>query len=174
MIVPNPKTWVVGETLTAAKMNLELRDALTFLLAPPLFQLTHSSGQTIANGTNTQLAMDTEIVDRDNGHSTSTNNSRYTSQTAGWYLLTGVCPWTTNANQKRELSLLYNGGITETHGSAMGGNAGGYVSPTTTGRLYLAVGDYVELRVFQNSGGSLDTNAGADGGVRFEGHWISK
>lgn len=170
---PSPRTWVVGETVTAAKMN-ELRDALNFMLSPPLFQLTHASNQTVATSTNASLACDTELVDRDNGHSTVTNNSRYTSQTAGYYLLTATCPWVANATGKRELTLLYNGGTTETHGSSVPGVAGGYVAPTTTGRLYLAVNDYVEARVWQNSGGNLDTSQASDGGIRFEGHWISK
>ncbi len=33
--VPSPKTWVALEDVTAAEMNLELRDAINFLLSPP-------------------------------------------------------------------------------------------------------------------------------------------
>lgn len=169
--VPNPRTWVVGEVVTAAKMN-EVRDAFNFLLSPPLFELTHSAIISPATSTQAVMPMDTEIIDRDGGHSTSVNNSRYTSQTAGYYLVSGAVAFVSNGTGKRELTILVNG-ATETYPSSIPGLAAGFTGLTTSGRIYLAVSDYVELYVWQNSGGALNTNT-TKGGPRFGGHWISK
>ncbi|MEU1731385.1 hypothetical protein [Streptosporangium sp. NPDC020145] len=172
MIVPSPRTWVVGEIVTAAKLNADIRDALNFLLSPPLWELTHSGIIAPASSTQAVMPFDTEIVDRDNGHSTSSNTSRYTSQTAGYYLVSGAVGFVSNGTGKRELTILLNG-TTETYPSSIPGLAAGFTGLTTTGRVYLAVGDYVELYVWQNSGGTLNTNT-TKGGPRFGGHWISK
>lgn len=169
--VPSPRTWVVGETVTAAKMN-ELRDALNFLLSPPLFELFHSGSISPATSTQAVVPMDSEVIDRDSGHSTVTNNSRYTSQTAGYYLVNGAVGFVSNATGKRELTILVNG-TTETYPSSVPGLAAGFTGLTTSGRVYLAVADYAELYVWQNSGGALATNT-TKGGPRFGGHWISK
>ncbi len=169
--VPAPRTWVVGEIVTAAKMN-EIRDALNFMLSQPLFELTHSGSISPANSTNAQMPFDTETVDRDNGHNTVTNNSRYTSQTAGYYLITGGVGFTSNATGKREMTILVNG-ATDYYPCSMPGTASGFAGLTCSGRVYLAVADYVELNVWQNSGGALATNT-TKGGPRFGGHWISK
>jgi hypothetical protein len=169
--VPTPRTWVVGEVVTAAKMN-ELRDALSFLLQPPIFELTHSSSISPATSTNAVMPFNGEVIDRDGGHNTVTNNSRYTSQTAGYYLLTGAVGFVSNATGKRELLFLVNG-VDEYYVSSIPGLAAGFSGCSSSGRVYLAVGDYAEVNVWQNSGGALATN-NTRGGPRFGGHWVSK
>jgi len=170
--VPNPRTWIVGEAVTAAKANTEWRDALNFLLSPPLFELTHSSSISPATSTNASMPFDTETIDRDSGHSTVTNNSRYTSQTAGYYLITGHVGFVSNGTGKREMTIQVNG-TGDYYPSSIPGLSAGFTGMTSSGRVYLAVSDYVELNVWQNSGVSLATNT-TKGGPRFGGHWISK
>ncbi|WP_326829675.1 hypothetical protein OIE13_05935 [Streptosporangium sp. NBC_01810] len=172
MIVPSPRTWVVGEILTAAKLNTDIRDAINFLLSPPLFELNHSSGISPATSTQAVMPFDTETIDRDNGHSTVTNSSRYTSQTAGYYMISGAVGFVSNATGKREMTILVNG-TTETYPCSIPGTASGFGGMIVAGRVYLAVADYVELYIWQNSGGALATNT-TKGGPRFGGHWISK
>ncbi|WP_327088529.1 hypothetical protein OIE66_40475 [Nonomuraea sp. NBC_01738] len=168
---PTPRTWVVGEVVTAAKMN-EIRDAFNFLLNPPIFELTHSGSISPATSTNALMPFNGETIDRDNGHNTVTNNSRYTSQTAGYYMLTGGVGFTSNGTGKREMTLLVNG-VDEYYPSSIPGLAAGFTGMTSAGRVYLAVNDYAEVQVWQNSGGALATNS-TKGGPRFGGHWISK
>ncbi|RCG19123.1 hypothetical protein DQ384_38245 [Sphaerisporangium album] len=169
--VPAPRTWVVGEVVTAAKMN-ELRDALNFMLSPPLFILGHSVAQATPNSANYNLLFDTEVVDRDNGHSTVTNTSRYVSQTAGYYALSANVPWVTNGTGVRQVFFLINGTTLAGWVSLQAG-ASGSMGLSLSRRIYLAVADFVEVQTFQSSGAALNTQT-ANGGISFEGQWSSK
>jgi len=107
--VPSPKTWTVGELLTAAKMNQEVRDPLNFLLSTkPICILKRTATQSVSYGAAVQY--DTEIVDRDNGHSTSSNSHRYNVGTAGLYNMTAYVQFTDafSAGESRQLSFTHN------------------------------------------------------------------
>ncbi len=153
--VPSPRTWAVGELLTAAKLNTDLRDGLNFLLAPPLAVLTKGS-QTITNNTATLLSWTAETLDRDNGHDNATNNTRYTAQTAGWYDCREGHQWSTAASSTATAGFVKNGGASYIAPpdirpfSSVNG-----VTNIVSGLVYLSVGDYVEVNVNQGSGGSL-------------------
>lgn len=158
--LPSPRTWTVGELLTAAKLNTDLRDGLNFLLGPPRAWLEKvSSGQTIANLIQTSVLFDAEMLDSDNGHSTVTNTSRYTAQTAGWFEATVNVTWDSGAPAvgNRSHWTAKNGSASSTGFQLM-------VAPTPAGievissfpsMVFLSVGDYVEVRVFQSSGGNM-------------------
>ncbi|MEV6987493.1 hypothetical protein AB0M95_40415 [Sphaerisporangium sp. NPDC051017] len=170
--VPAPRTWVVGEVVTAARLNADIRDALNFLLAPPLFILGHSVAQPTPNNANYNLLFDTEMVDRDNGHSTVSNTSRYTSQTAGYYALSTNVVWVTNGTGLRQAFFLVNG-TTAAGWTSIQAGASGSMGISLSRRPYLAVGDFVEVQTFQTSGAALNTQT-ANGGISFEGQWSSK
>lgn len=171
--VPAPRTWTVGELLTAAKLNTDLRDGLNVLLSPPMAVLRKSVAQAVANATLVFITWDVEDLDRDGGHSNVTNNTRYTSQTAGWYYLNGVVRWSTGAGDSREY--LYrktlSGGGTETYSMQSEPNVGALVRGSM--HLFLSVNDYVEVGVAQNSGASINTSGHTDGNTRFEVRWAS-
>jgi hypothetical protein len=157
--VPSLRTWVAGEVVTAAYMNGNIRDALNWLLSTrPLFSAVQSVAQSLANNTWTSITFTTEILDRDNGHSTSVNTSRYTGQTAGNYRVSGVAT-SVQATGQMLASIAKNG--TRISGAAT-------TAPTTgavAGAIALAPNvflngttDYVELQGFQNSGGAVNTS----------------
>ncbi len=158
--VPSPRTWTVGELLTAAKLNTDLRDGLNFLLAPPLAQLRKSGNQTgIASGSTTLITWDVEDVDRDNGHSNVTNNTRYTAQTAGYYdLSTTITFDSISGNQYRLALFRKNGTISLEQGNQGSTGSSSFVARITSATLmFLAVGDYVEVGVNHDNASSLST-----------------
>jgi hypothetical protein len=81
----SPKTWSVNEVVTAANMNTHLKDNMIFVGSPPQCSVSNVT-QSVPNLTLTALNADTESADNDSMHSTVTNNSRITFNTAGRYL----------------------------------------------------------------------------------------
>jgi hypothetical protein len=160
--VPVPRTFTVGETETAAYFNA-VRDALNFLLNPPVFKGIQATTQAIASGAWTSIALDSSSVDSYTGHSNVTNNSRYTAQVAGWYWAEGYVAWqATGATCRFDSSIFRNG-------AAVPGSSQFLVKPGTdlaaisaSTLTYLAVGDYVEMNGRQSSGGSINTDIGTD------------
>lgn len=154
--VPVPRTWSPFDFVTAAELNTEIHDAVTFLSAPPLFVAAQSATQSIATGTVVPINFDTETVDSYNGHSNTSNNSRYTAQVAGWYLVCGQVAWAGSSAGYRTSLLTVNGGSfqnTEMPASA----STVFMVPAVARSLFLNVGDYVELNGYQTSGAALST-----------------
>jgi len=156
--VPSFRTWVVGELVTASEMNTNIRDAGNFLIAVPVFQGRQAVAQSIPNSANTAILLDTEDLDSDNGHSTVTNTSRYTAQTAGWFRVQGGVSLTGNATGTRNMFIAKNSGAlagSGTNNSVPG--AASFAGATRAGFVSLVVNDFVETFFFQNSGGALNT-----------------
>lgn len=125
--------------------------------------LRRTTTQSIPNNTQTAVSFDTEGWDTDAFHSTGTNPTRITVPTgkAGKYLVTGWAHFAANTTGKRGIQFLVNG----TAASAQNGvyptqGVGDEASLELTAVLDLAVGDYIEMAVFQNSGGALNLNTG--------------
>lgn len=149
--VPSPRTWAVGELLTAAKLNTDLRDGLSFLLGPPLAVLVKNATQSVSSTTFTPLTWEVEQIDRDGGHSTVTNTSRYTCLTAGWYHLHASIRWDSiNFNGETRLGRFRKNGTTELPGSSQAVRSSPNFALTTqivSSYVQLAVNDYVEVGV---------------------------
>lgn len=161
--VPSPHQFAVGEGVTATNINTYY-SSLQFLLNPPLFKGTTTVNVSIPNNAFTAVAWNNNVVDTYNGHSTVTNPSRYTAQVAGWYYVTGGVQWANNASGIRDVLFSVNGSIvSETlNGGWTGWNNSGLSVGLTglTGPLFLNVNDYVELTVYQNTGGALNVVVG--------------
>lgn len=158
MAVPVEITWVAGQVVTATQLNTNLRDGINFIITPPLFIGRQTVSGSFTTATWTQVSLDTEDIDRDGGHSTTVNPSRYTAQTAGYYLCTGRISYVSNATGRRWSRWDVNG--SEITASRLGfPPANGDVTeiPAAPRRVYLNVGDYLELKGFQDTGGSLST-----------------
>lgn len=146
------------EVLTLAQAN--------FLQNPPLFFIFQNSAQTFTTSVFAATTFDGSVQDTYAGHSTVTNNSRYTPQVAGTYMIGGATGWASNATGGRGGGIYKNGSPLTTlgGGNAIVGNAGGggtvTISPIPPIPVQLTLTDYVEIWGFQNSGGNLATNAG--------------
>ncbi len=128
---------------------------------PPHAHLRRDSNQSVASGgSGTAVQYTVEDVDTDpdgvGGHSVDTNPSRWTARYAGWYALNGGVGWSPNATGRRGCWWAKNGA--QVNGSYSIGPATASASTVVTARdilLYLAVGDYVELIAYQDSGGPV-------------------
>jgi hypothetical protein len=162
MITPTYRTWTAGEVVTAAYMNSNVRDAGNFFLSVPVFEGRQTIVQSINNSTSTPITFDAEDVDNDNGHSTSTNTSRYTPQTAGRFQLSGAISWASNATGLRNAEWWKNGSAVNGAGTSfttINGSTTRYPARMIT-ELANGSTDYFELTGFQTSGAALNTAVG--------------
>lgn len=158
--VPTLYTAATGNFLTSALWNAQVRDPNTFLLGVPVFRGFQNVVQSVASSTvYAPVLLDSETFDPDGGHSTTTNTSRFTVQTAGYYFVSVHCSYATNATGARAVAVAVNGtAVVQSQQAAPPANSwsGGIAE-----FVYLNVGDYVEMTSWQNSGGNLSTANGA-------------
>ena len=161
MIIPSTRVFTAGEIETGAYLNATVTNLGNFLLGKPVFSAYQSTVQSIPNNVYTALTFTSEIVDRDNGHSNTVNTGRYTANTAGYYLFNGVAQFAANVTGYRAVLWHVNGAFPTTGNYTQTSStlsAGVIASVTAVPFLqYLAVGDYVDLRVLQTSGAALNT-----------------
>lgn len=120
----------------------------------------HSAHQSIPTSTWTTVAFDSEAYDTDSIHDLVTNNSRLTCKTAGKYVIVAYVLFAPSATGYREGEILNDG--VRLHFLPIIP-----VSATVNTAFFLltiddlAVNNYLELRVFQDSGGALSCYCGA-------------
>lgn len=164
--VPTPHTWTAGDDATSTILQT-VTDADLYALGSAtsggsrkgLARLRQTVAQTLTTAVGAAVLFDTEDVDYDAAHSTITNTSRYTAQTAGYYLVSGTCGFVGNATGIRRIWFTVNG--TAVNGSEVGfgavPNAGALEITAPATLVYLSVSDYLELYAYQSSGGNLNT-----------------
>lgn len=116
----------------------------------------HSVGQSIATATWVAHNFDSERWDTDGIHDNATNNTRLTAKTAGKYSISATLTFGSGTGS-RQIKIRLNG-VTDI---AMDGRppiSSGSTPLTIETKYNLAVNDYVECLVFQNSGGALSTS----------------
>lgn len=127
---------------------------------------SNTGNENINNNSFTALTFDTEQYDNNGMHSLLSNLNRITIQTAGEYLIEGFINWTANGTGIRSLKITKNSGLTllsEIDSSNIGSANSMYMQITAKAKL--AVNDYIELYVYQNSGAALACQAGGSGVV---------
>ncbi|MDA8113162.1 MAG: hypothetical protein M0Z43_00330, partial [Acidithiobacillus sp.] len=113
------------------------------------------AAQTIPNNTWTAIQFDAEYFDTDTMHD-NVNNTRITIKTAGYYMVGGCVEWVSNTTGMRIMAIRRNNAqhlVDAVHNSDQYGAAPGALSTVH----YMAVNDYIELLVYQASGGNLNT-----------------
>lgn len=126
-------------------------------LIVPIASVRQTVAQPLTDAAFTTLTFTTEDLDTHDGHSTSANTSRYTAQTAGRHVFAGGVGFAANGAGGRGARWLKNGSAIP-RGQCMHGNAGAGVATLLAVRTVvvdLAVGDYVELQAYQDSGAPL-------------------
>lgn len=128
----------------------------------------------IANNTATILKFNSERWDKGtpllNMHDTVTNNSRLTCRVAGLYDIKVHTEWELHATGRRYVFLKLNGATYIGGYDLSTGNVQD-IPVSTEDRL--AVGDYVEVEVFQTSGGNLNIVSAAQYTPEFMMSWRS-
>lgn len=129
----------------------------------PVAHLIQTSAQSIPSAVFTAIQYNTETLDTAGGHDNVTNNTRYTCQKVGKYLLMGGVA-TASAAGFRATRWALNG--TSIAGSQMDTNPQtGAEWPCTVRPIVvtLAINDFVELQLYQDiGGGSLNTAVSND------------
>jgi len=120
-------------------------------------QLWKSANQSISNATYTAITFDNENFDTDSFHSTSSNTSRITIPVGldGKYLVTFTAGYNANSTGIRGSALHKNGALAFVMFQVSASSA----ADTFFGSsqiMNLSAGDYVELFLYQSSGGALD------------------
>ena len=118
-------------------------------------RVRHSVHTVIGTGSLIALAFDTETYDTDGIHSLVANTERLTCQTDGKYFICGNIAWGGNTTGVRFVGIRLNGGswlATEEYEPESTVEA----SQCVTDIWNLSVSDYVELVVYQDSGGNLN------------------
>lgn len=170
--VPSQRTWLSGEVVMATMLNSNVRDAVTFsITSRPHAVLRRATTQSIPNANNSfdAIQFDTEDRDNDSAHSTVTNTSRFTAVTAGWYMVTGSVSWVGSSGGRRGSRWAING--TPVPGTEIMTPPAGNTSmgtPAVSTDVFLNVGDFLELFVFQDSGAALNVS-----NARMTVRWIS-
>lgn len=148
--VHNPATG----TVAPAAWGDTLRDDLEFLIDPPVCSVYHSTTQNVTTATGTVLSANSENFDNDGMHSTVTNNSRITIQTAGRYQLQANVQFAGNATGYRQIQFQLNGSTIFATDRQISVGTNDTIFSAVASRA-LVVSDYITVNVFQNSGSTL-------------------
>lgn len=142
--------------------------------APPSARVYNNANISCSNGVNVVVTFNSERWDNAGLHSTSANTSRLTAPVAGKYLIFAHIAWAnTDTTGYRRLGLQHNG-ATKIAGHILNGDVDDSRMSVST-VWDLAVGDYVEVLVFQGSAGALSIDAlsrpgqGCDFGMQWVG-----
>ncbi len=158
--VPTVPTFSPG-IVSATDLGL-LASVSRFATNPPRAELRATVVQLINNGAATPINFDTADVDTDidgvGGHNPAVNPSRFTARYPGWYEVSGGVVFAAAAANRRVTWFKVNGVDVSGTEAVTPGSAAGSVGPAARSKLvYLAIGDYVELVAYQDSGGALNT-----------------
>lgn len=173
---PTIPTFAPG-ILTATDLGL-LASATEFHMEPPRAELRATAAQSIPNAVGTVVNFDTADVDTDpdgvGGHNPAVNPSRYVARYPGWYKCSGGCVFVANVTGRRIVWFKVNGVDQPGSEATTAGSAGGATGPAIRAKLlYLAIGDYVELVAFQESGAALNTAVGSFEQPSMTVQWVS-
>jgi hypothetical protein len=153
----SPATQTAGGIGTAAWAN-SVKAATDFLANPPACRVYHTAAQSVANDSQLILAFNSERFDTDNMHSTVTNNSRITFNTAGVYVVTAAVEFIVGTYEYLGVNIRLNGGSFIAVDDAPVASAV-YSNGRTVSTLYkFNAGDYVEVRVFQRNAAAAARN----------------
>lgn len=164
-----PATW--GDTV---------RDDLEFFIKPPAAKAVRTSDQTgITDATWMPVLLPVEVYDTDGFHSTSSNTGRMTVPTglAGRYLCIATVAWdssTAGTGRACKIAVNGSGAYGESLHTCASPYLGAYIRQTSIVEVDLAVGDYVEAMVYQDSGGSRTLSYFSQGQISFSVRWVSK
>jgi len=191
--LPTTTSKAVGSKVQALDWNTYVKGNDDFFISNrPICVLKQNVAQTaFASATNTSVIFDTEVVDRDNQHSTVSNLSRINiGNTLGWYRVTGHVAFAGSAaGNTRRVSMFLNPTITGETTAAGGTVSGGTqyeqtitFSNATTNLLTVALvttyvqatsaSDFIILNAWQDTGGTLATGVSGTFRSTFAAEWI--
>ena len=168
--VANGASSITNSNITDSRQNLKFnKNHINITSGTQAARAYKTSTQTIANVTWTAVTWDVEEFDTNGFIDLSSHNTRITIPEDGYYVVGGTIGFDANNTGLRLLTIRINGDSTDRHAyhtaNAYGASAYGIVLSSST-ILQLSSGDYVEMFVYQDSGGNLDTQHVSNGDGR--------
>lgn len=147
---------ILDGAVTATKLGTGAWSGLTF---PRAYGGYVVNSQTPVTATLTAVSFTAaDIYDNFDGHSPSVDPTRITIGTSGWYLLFGFAQFAANATGSRELYFRFTRSGVTTYlqvADARPGQASQPIRISLAAPFELQAADYVEMVVYQSSGGGL-------------------
>ena len=170
-----PRTWVATNTLTAAQLNVDVRDNSDYVLtSKPNCRVYNSAAVSVSSGgSGTAITFDSERYDKGSGsHSTSSNTSRLTVPTScgGVYLIGANAILAASASGTYRYMFFRLNGTTNIAFQTYPFSASYNTHMNLTTAYTLAAGDYVEVFAQQDTGGAI--NITVQGNYSPEFWWI--
>jgi hypothetical protein len=164
MAYTTPTAGTAGQVLTATNYNVLVNDVIGFRdqtgVVPPMCRLVCAASQSINNNTDTLVTLGTSDFDT-NSMGTTGAAAKITINTAGVYQVSYSITLTNGAGGTYRAATIVKNGT----GSASSGtglfwgttffSAGSSPTFKASGLLSLAATDYLQLQVYQDSGGVL-------------------
>jgi hypothetical protein len=164
MAYSTPATQSTGDVIGATAWNTLVDDAKWLAEAgaagKPLCRAYRSSAVSIANNAITAIAWNANQVDNAGSHSTAVNTSRFTAPFTGWYRVMTNVQWAANGSGVRITRVYLNGsGTPDSSEGPANGNGVFDLGQTAVALVYLTLGQYAEVLVYQSSGGALNVQS---------------
>lgn len=153
-----PHLWVAGvDYFTATYANTHTT-AITELQAPNLTVLVQTAAQAIGNASFTAVSFTAanEVVDRGAQHTGT--SSRVTAAADGWYDADAGASLAANATGRRLVQFAVSGTAVDGSQRSINALSTGISTLGVSMKVYMTAGQYLELQVYQDSGGSLNTS----------------
>lgn len=122
----------------------------------------------VTNGVWTFLAYSTEEIDTDNMVDLVAQSRRITIQHSGKYLISATTTWAANATGGRGVRFVKNGVILYDGSGMEGGSISGF-GPSSSAIVDCVAGDYLEMQVYQSSGGTINLGVSTFQAVKVDG-----
>jgi hypothetical protein len=156
---PGPSTGPAGGDLSGSYPNPSIAAGAVTpskLGVVPAAGLTHSTTQSIPNNSIVAVKFDTESFDTAGFHD-GAQPARLTAPTAGIYQVEAYVAFNASTVGFRDLKLAVNSSTANPIAELLVNpeSTTGLSALSASGLVKLAVGDYVQVHVYQNSGGSL-------------------
>lgn len=131
----------------------QIRENFEFFVAPPSARGYYSSTQSVSHATPTFLTTNTESWDTHGALSSGI----FTAPVTGKYLLNAVVEWQQDSTGMRGVEFVVNGSQVVRVFYAQGGSTAVQARGSGSMIYSLSAGHYVQVRTYQNSGSSLNT-----------------
>jgi hypothetical protein len=178
MAVPAPGTWLSAQNVDEGDLNLEVHDAISFLLNPPRCSLYKSADGSLADNTWGVIGFDTELYDPYTPAAHSGTSSRLTAAETGLYTIFAKIRFGGITSGAMDLDVRKNAAGVQTGGTRLqvvtvGATTVGDEYPNVTFDDQLNAGDYIEIFGRQASGATKAVVSGV-GNTVFQFRWTAK
>lgn len=170
---PFQKLWEVGEVVTAADLNSNIRDGFNYPLKDkPQARSYDTVGQSVPNVTWTNIIFQLGNEQYDSGNQTFTNHDQFDITVPGLYLVTGNVSFASNSTGGRAIRFTRNGNVLNGI-AACAANNGDDTSVILTRMIYFARGDILRMQGYQDSTVSINTQISFDQMSSIQAVWLS-